>query len=95
MMTQRQITTYQLTIQGGSDVVLRLLPSDASIADPVERVKNVLDLVEDRVEVTVHEEDATGRSKSRELTRNETEELEAALERVLGSKVTVHPHEAS
>jgi hypothetical protein len=88
-------TTYQLTIQGGSDVVLRLLPSDASIADAVERVKNVLDLVEEPLEVTVHEEDATGRSTSRELTSDEAEELEAALEHTLGYKITVHPHKVS
>ncbi len=86
-----KLVTYQLTIQGGSDVVLRLLPSDVSIIEPVERVKDVLDLVEDRVEVKVYEEDPTGHSKSRELTPDEAEALEDALERVLGSKVKVQP----
>ena len=93
VMTDK-LVTYQLTIQGGSDVVLRLLPSDLSIIEPVERVKDVLDLVEDRVEVKVYEEDPTGHSKSRELTPDEAEALEDALERALGSKVKVQPHEA-
>jgi hypothetical protein len=91
MASTEPIITYQLAIPGGSDVVLRRLPSDASIAGAVERVKHVLDLVEDRVGVKVG---ATGQSPERKLTDDEATELEAALEQALGHKVTVHPYEA-
>lgn len=93
-MTTEPIITYQLNIQGGSDVILRLLPSDTSITDPARRVKDVLDLVVDRVDVRVYEEDpTTGQSQERRLTDDETTELETALEQVLGREVAVHPSE--
>ena len=86
------LTTYQLAIQGGSDVVLRVLPSDTSIVAAVERVKDVLDLVGDRVGAKASEVDGDP-SSDRKLTDDEVTELEAALEQVLGHKVAVHPYE--
>ena len=92
-MTDEQIT-YQLAIGGRTDVILRPQPS-GTIADSMRQAKGSLELIEDHVGVRVYEKDATGQSRERQPTDDETTELGAALERLLGHEVTVQPYEAS
>lgn len=86
-MSAKTIITYQLMNEGNADVVLRDLPSDTPISDAVERQKAALDLFEGRVAVAVFEA-----GQPRDLTPDEAEELQAALDQVCRSKITVHPH---
>jgi len=85
-MSGEAIRTYQLLNEGNPDVVLRKVPPSISISEAVERQKGQLDLFGGRVGVRVFEGD-----QPRDLTPDEAEELEPALEKATGAKITVYP----